>query len=135
MIIFNSIPIRWGSRPHAATRDVVEAVPLSDLRWSIICVAMMFAANSKQGKFELLDAPCHHNLLLKATSPPAWENTWLTKIPVIGFYLNLWILVFFSFDTIYEDVADMLAADLESGSKEWIGMKVGMHDKRKLKVS
>jgi hypothetical protein len=125
LISIASIPIRWGSRPHAATRDVVEAIPISNLRWSLVCVALMFPANPKQGTFELLDAPRHHNLILKATSPPGWENTWLTKIPVIGYYLNLWVVVLFSFSTIYEDVADMMAADLESGSKEWIGMKVG----------
>ena len=33
----------------------------------------------------------------------------------------------------YEDVADLLAGDLASGSEEWVGMKVGMKDKIKMK--
>ena len=57
------------------------------------------------------------------------------RIPLVGYHLNLWFIVFFSLATVYEDVADMLAADLESGTEEWVGMMVGMCDKAKLKMA
>jgi len=118
---------------HEATRQVVESVPVSDLRWSLICVAMMKPGNQNQGVFQLLDAPRHHNLVLKATSPPAWENTRVILIPLIGVFLNLWVVLFEQYTTTYEDVADFLAEDLESGTEEWIEMRVGMKDKNKIK--
>jgi hypothetical protein len=88
-----------------------------------------------QGQFGLLDTPNHHNLLLKATSPPAWEDSWVRRIPFIGMFLNFLVVVLGQYNTKYEDVADFLAEDLESGSKEWVGMRVGMKDKEKVKVA
>lgn len=133
---------------HAVVRDVVEAVPLSDLRWSLICVAMMVpskpayspvshgpGSSSKENLFGLLQAPHPHNLLLKADSPPAWENTWLVKIPWIGHFLNIFAVMFSQYKTKLEDVADFLAGDLASGSDEWVGKKVGMKDKAKIKTA
>lgn len=125
---------RAGYAQHDATREVVESVPLSDLRWSLICVALMKDGDTSKAAFELLDAPKHHNLVLKATSPPAWENTWLMWIPLIGMFLNLWVVILTQYTTTYEDVADFLAEDLESGSEEWIGMRVGYKDKKKIKT-
>lgn len=112
---------------------MVESVPVSDLRWSLISVAIMKPGNQNQGVFQLLDAPRHHNLVLKATSPPAWENTWVILIPLIGVFLNLWVVLFRQYTTTYRDVADFLAEDLEDGSEEWIGMRVGMKDKNRIK--
>lgn len=95
----------------------------------------MKPANPNQGVFELLDTSSHHNLLLKAKSPPAWEDTWLRTIPIIGMFLNFLVVVLGQFNTKYEDVADFLAEDLESGSEEWVGMRVGMKDKEKIKAA
>ncbi|KAG0645356.1 hypothetical protein D0Z07_8896 [Hyphodiscus hymeniophilus] len=120
---------------HEGTRKVVEAVRVSDLRWSLICVAMMEPANPNQGLLELLDTPSHHNLVLQAKSPPAWKNTWLIWIPFVGMFLNFLVVVLGQYKTKYEDVADFLSEDLESGSEQWIGMRVGMKDKAKIKAS
>jgi len=124
---------RFAGSQHAATRDVVEAVPLADLRWSLLCVAMMRPADPKQGVFELLDAPRHHDLLLKASAPPAWKNNWLINIPWIGGYFNGFITALREYQTEYEDVADFVAEDLEKGSEEWLGLKVGMKERAKAK--
>lgn len=55
-------------------------------------------------------------------------------IPFMGVFLNLWVVLFKQYTTRYEDVADFLAEDLESGSQKWIGMRVGMKDKQKIKT-
>jgi hypothetical protein len=119
---------------HEATRNIVEAVPLSDLCWSLLAIAMMHPSNPKQGLFEPLDAPKHHDLLVKATSPPSWEKTWLGSVPVIGPYLNVYYVGAVLYRTKYEAVADFLAEDLETVSEEWIGKKVGLKEKRKKDV-
>jgi hypothetical protein len=130
---FNSV-LRMAAVPHLGTRDVVEAVPLEDLRWSLICVAVMHPADPQQKTMDVLEAPRGHNLALKASVPPEWENTWLVHIPYFGLGLNLWWNVVLSYSTILEDVADFLADDLAIGSEEWVGLKVGMKDKRKMKT-
>jgi hypothetical protein len=119
---------------HEATRDVVEAIPLSELRWSLLAIGMMDPSNPKQGVFELLDEPYHHELLVKATSPPGWEKTWLGSVPLTGPYLNWLYVGLVIYRTKYEDVADFLAEDLESGSEEWVGKKVGVKQTSKKDV-
>lgn len=95
---------------------------------------MMEPGHADQGRFELLDAPKQYTLVLKATSPPAWEDSWVKLIPFIGVFLNLWVVVLGQYKTKYEDVVDLLAEDLETGNGEWIGMKVGIKDKAKIKT-
>lgn len=56
------------------------------------------------------------------------------SLPFIGVYLNLWVVIFGQFGTKYEDVADFFAEDLENGSQEWVGLRVGMKDKEKIKT-
>lgn len=113
---------------HQGTLKALEAVPVSALRWSLLCVAMMRPASSTT---ERLDRPRNHQLLISASSPPAWEDHWVRNIPVIGLYLNL-IIAISTYTTELEDVADFLAEDLESGSLEWVGAKVGMKQRRKV---
>jgi hypothetical protein len=120
---------------HDGTREVVEAVPISDFRWSLICVAMMRGSNPKQGVFELLESPRPHSLLLQAGSPPAWQDSWAASIPWVGLYINWWLVALGQYTTRYEDVADLLAADLASGNQEWIGARVGMKEKAKAKTA
>lgn len=120
---------------HIGTRDVVEAVPLSELRWSLICVGMMYPAEPQQKMFDLLEEPRGHNLALGAGAPPGWESSWLARVPVIGLGLDLWYQMFWQYTTVLEDVADLLAGDMASGSEQWVGVKVGIKDKRKMKTA
>ncbi len=93
----------------------------------------MHPANPDQGIFEPLKDPEPHNLVVKATVAPGWESSWLERIPLIGRYLYVWLFAIWTYSTKYEKVADLLAADLEKGSEEWVGMKVGYKEKAKVK--
>lgn len=129
------------------TKDIVEAIPLEELQWSLICVANMVPSNpgfapftpgprkpNKDGVFGLLSAPQTHNLLAGSTSPPGWKDTWLVRIPWVGVFLNLVVVILWQYETKYEDVADLLAEDLAAGgSSQWVGMRVGMKDRGKVK--
>lgn len=52
---------------------------------------------------------------------------------MIGRYLYVWLFAVWTYTTKYEKVADFLAEDLERGSEEWVGMKVGYKEKGKVK--
>ena len=116
---------------HQGTADVIEAIPLSSLSWSLICVAMMYPA-SPVVEIRPLNTPRAHKLLLAAGSPPGWEDHWVRNVPLVGVYMNLLISVA-SHTTELEDVADFVAEDLESGSDEWVGKRVGIKQKQKMK--
>jgi hypothetical protein len=94
---------------------------------------MMQPLDPEQTVFQLLDAPRPHNLQLGATSAPAWVDSWWNKIPIIGKYINIWVVVLSQYATKYEAAADFLADDLEKGSDEFIGLRVGIKEKPKLK--
>lgn len=121
------------SEQHRATCDIVENIPVEKVQWSLLCVAFMVPEDPKRKSVELLDEPNHHGLLLKAGAPPAFESSWLACIPWVGLWLDFWIWVLWSYTTKYEDVADFLAEDLGSGNGEWVGKKVGMKDRMKVK--
>jgi len=110
------------SEQHRGTSVVVEAVPLFTLQWSMLCVAVMKPATHA---IEPLATPRKHKLLVGAGTPPGWVDSWVKGMPLVGVYLNLVIGVARS-TTELEDVADFMAEDLESGSGEWMGKKVGI---------
>jgi len=119
---------------HSLTRDVVQAVPLSELTWSLLAIGGMYPSNRKQGLFEPIVSRKSHDLLVKAGSPPAWETTWLECLPFIGHFLNFFYIFITRFQTKYEDVAEFLAEDLKTGSGEWVGKTVGVKQKSKKNV-
>lgn len=124
---------KTGTNQHTGTRDIVEAIPLSELKWSLYGSAWMYS-DRKPGPFELLDTPIPHDLLVKATSPPGWVKTWVERIPFIGVYLAPFYMVMVHYRTKYEAVADFFAEDLEKEDSEWIGKKVGVKEKSKKDV-
>ncbi|RDL35941.1 Uncharacterized protein BP5553_06553 [Venustampulla echinocandica] len=110
---------------HQETLNVVTPISLSKLRWSLLCVGMMVPARPK---IEPLSAPRRHKLLLKDGEPPAWKDSYLRRVPLIGDYLNV-VPAILNHTTELEDVADFLAEDLELGSTEWLGKSVGLKQK------
>ncbi len=69
MAVQYSLP-QAASAHHQGTTGVLEAVPLSDLQWSLLCVAIMRPAYPTIGP---LIEPRTHNLVTKAGSPPDWK--------------------------------------------------------------
>ncbi len=114
---------------HDATRQVVDTIPTSALRWTLLAISMMHPADAKQGVLGLRP----HNLLVQADTVPDWQESWLSRIPLIGWYLNTIVAVGITYATVYEEVADFLAEDLEKGNDEWVGKKVALKEKVKMK--
>ena len=115
---------KTGVNQHTGTRDVVEAIPTHDLKWSLVAVMRMVPLDPKQGLFEPLNASQSHDLLVGATAPPAWESTWLGSVPLIGPPLNAIYVCLVLYPTKYEAVADFLAEDLEKENSEWVARRL-----------
>ncbi len=80
----------------------------------------------KDQRIDILEGPLHHNLMLQARSPPGWQYTWASYIPLVGQYLNVFVNIAL-YTTKLEDVADVLAEDLVMGHEsQFVGEFVGM---------
>lgn len=126
-----------GLRPafaqHNATREVVESIPLADLRWSLFCVAWMYPVDSRQTVLGLLDEPRHHDLQLGKGALPDWVDSWWVMVPLVGKCINLWAVMIQQYSTKLEDMADFLAEDLGKETADLVGLRVGMKEKPKSK--
>lgn len=122
---------RLGRVQHEATMNVMEAIPVEQLKWSLFGVAWLWPAEKKQGLYEPLNAPRTHDLMVKSKIPPDWEESWLRYVPFIGGFLNLLYAIAARYGAKYEDVADFLAEDLENGSQEWVGERVGVKQRNR----
>ena len=113
---------------HECTQNVLLKVSTDELKWSLLCVAIMVPSLPKIEPFE---TPYKHSLVVAADVLPEWRNPWYMSIPIIGVYLAVILAGGLAYKTKLEDVADLLAEDLESGSEQWVGRTVGMKQKEK----
>lgn len=115
----------WMTQHHRETEAVMKAIPTSDLEWSLLCVAFM---RPESEKVDLLPGPKHHNLVVEARRPPEWRDSWISYLPVVGPYLNVFLNIA-PYTTKLEDVADLIAEDFENGgASEFVGELVGMKE-------
>lgn len=69
-------------------------------------------------------------LIANATTPPAWQESWIKYIPLIG--NTLWCAMNASrYYTTLEQNADFIASDLETYDSRWSGVTVGVIDASK----
>lgn len=73
------------------------------------------------------------NLVAKADVPPAW-NEKFRGVPLIGNYLNV-MAQSQTYFSVLENFVDFMAADLEKGlDSEWVGKRVSVKEKSKVKM-
>lgn len=115
----------WTTRHHRETEAVLKAVVIEDLAWNLLCVAMMVPESKV---IETLERPRGHELRVSVKAPPAWQDSWVRVLPIVGVYLNL-VPVVASYTTKLEDAADLIAENLAQGHKAgMIGELVSMKD-------
>lgn len=93
----------------------------------------MSTIRTPQGPLQAEDVKSPHGLLVKATSPPGWQPSWIESIPVIGGLLWLIYATIAHYGTKYEAVADFLAEDVGKEVSEWIGKAVGVKEESQQK--
>lgn len=122
----------WMVEHHHQTEMVLKAISITDLEWTLLCVAWM---RPECETIDVLDGARGHGLSVSAKAPPEWEDSWLRWIPMIGVYLNL-VVVIPSYTTKLEDVAELIAEKLPSrGPDGYVGELVGMKSGNKRKRS
>lgn len=111
----------WTTSHHRGKEPILQAIPFTELEWSMLCVAMMYP---KTDTIKALSGPEKHNLIVGSWNPPDWQDHWIRKIPFLGTYLNL-IPCVAAHWAYLEDVADFIAEDLCKKKSEYIGAFVG----------
>lgn len=119
--------ITMHGRPTAA---VLDAIPTSDLEWSLLCVTKMVPVSKD---ITPLTSPRTHDLDSAIGSPPSWNTHFVRSVPFIGAFLNLLVQVP-AYMTKLEEVADFISEDLEKSTDEFVGQKVGLKGRAKEKA-
>lgn len=115
----------WLLAHQYGVEQVVRSIPVEELKWSLLCVAMMYPESET---VEMLDAPRTQRLVVSYNgTPPSWEDSWVRSIPVLGVFLNL-IPAINSYRSKYEDVADLIGRDLATGKSDAVGKFVGFKE-------
>lgn len=117
----SSMPIYLEHRQNIA---LLEALPPNTVDWSMLCPMTMtpestdlsVPTKTQQGK-----------MVANAASPPLWNESWLSSIPLIGKTLAIGMNAS-RYETTLEQNAELIAADLESHESRWSGKKVGVID-------
>ena len=122
---------RWGSEHHRGTEDALKKVDVEDLEWSLLCVGWMLPVSKE---IDVLNQPRGNDLMVKTDVVPGWQGSWVGNLPLVGRALDLF-WCFGELTTQLEDVADLIAEDLASGKREFVGRLVGMKDPKKVKSS
>ncbi len=111
------------SKHHQVTERMFKAIPVTDLRWTVLCVAMMYPV--KEHIVELKQ-PYGNSLSVAVDTVPDTMDHWSRHIPFLGDWFNL-IPLIRSCSTDLEEVADLIAEQLEVESCDQnIGQFIGM---------
>lgn len=120
----------FGVNHHRLTEVKLKAVKTEVLEWSLLCVAFMYPRTKE---IDVLERPVGNRLVVKADEMIDWQGSWIGNVPVVGRFLELmWGVSQYS--TYLDDVADLIAEDLASGKKGFVGRLVGMKDPEKMKA-
>lgn len=126
-----SIPIYL---EHRQNLQLLKSLPPDTLDWSLLCPSVMtpeFAEIKVPATTATSAATSSHaRLLANAASPPAWRDSWVKHIPLIGKFV-LCTINAARYETTLEQNADFIAADLESYESRWSGTTVGVIDPSK----
>ena len=109
---------------HRQNLQLLKSVPPNTLDWSMLCPSTMTAESSA---IKVPTEHLHGKLIASAATPPLWQDSWMSYIPLIGKTL-LCAMNASRYDTTLEQNADFIASDLEAYDSPWIGTTVGIID-------
>ncbi|KAJ8103330.1 hypothetical protein POJ06DRAFT_247259 [Lipomyces tetrasporus] len=108
-------------REHRPNFVLLQTIPTDVIRWSILCPSVMNPRSSEL----VVPVKGTQKLIMSATVPPHWKDSWMRRIPLVGPFIVLAKNVS-QYSTDLEDNAEVIANDLEHGDDEWVGKKVGV---------
>ena len=112
---------------HHINLKKLLAVPRHELDWTYYCPAFLTQVNEPP-TYPPPSTASAENLIAQDSVPPEWSST-LYSIPLVGRLLNPFVRLK-SYETTFEDSADLIAQDLKKGtSSPWICKKVGVKNR------
>jgi hypothetical protein len=126
--VLSSIPL---FPSHKRNYLIIKSHPADILAWSLFC-ASTISPKYNTPQFPPSADTFASNLVAKADAPPAWVEKY-RSMPLIGNFLNIMAQAQ-SYFSVLENCVDFIAADLEKGlESEWIGKRVGVKEKSKVR--
>ncbi|KAF4549126.1 Hypothetical protein D9617_23g005410 [Elsinoe fawcettii] len=123
-LLSNYMPVFLEHRQNYA---LLRSLPPNAVDWSMLCPMTMVPESSN------LSVPSktkQGSLVAAANTPPAWNQSWLRHIPLIGRTLTI-MMNASRYTTTLEQNAELIAADLESRDSQWSCKTVGVIDASK----
>jgi len=108
---------------HVHTYALLQAKPLENLQWSMLCPSVMEPA-SKTIDVDTTTTGAN-SLVAAADVPPNFLGTYLMWLPVLGPLFHV-LRNGLRYNIKLEDAADFIAADLEQPGSKFVGHRVGL---------
>ncbi|KAF2829209.1 NAD(P)-binding protein [Ophiobolus disseminans] len=112
---------------HRQNIKLLKALPPNAIDWSMLCPGTMTPESSD---ITVPTESSHARLVTNAETPPAWRDSWMKYVPLIGKTL-VSAMNAMRYETTLEQNADFIARDLESYESRWSEKTVGMIDPSK----
>ncbi|KAF2674345.1 NAD(P)-binding protein [Microthyrium microscopicum] len=109
---------------HRQNLQLLKSLPPDTVDWSMLCPATMVPESSN---FDVPTRNLHGELVAGAETLPAWQDSWVKHIPLMGRPI-LSAMNAGRYTTTLEQNAEFIAKDLESHASQWMGMTVGVFD-------
>ncbi|KAF2425524.1 NAD(P)-binding protein [Tothia fuscella] len=120
-MLSNYVPIYL---EHRQNLQLLKSLPPNTIDWSMLCPATM---TPESAEINVPSKSSHGPLVANATSPPAWQDSWIKHAPLIGRTVSC-AMNAPRYETTLEQNADFIASDLRSLESEWKGVTVGVID-------
>ncbi|KAF2718714.1 NAD(P)-binding protein [Polychaeton citri CBS 116435] len=118
-MISNHVPIFL---EHRQNLHLLKSLPPGTVDWSMLCPMTMIPESSD---LSVPTKTSQGRLIANATTPPSWQDSWVSSIPLIGKTIAI-AMNASRYETTLEDNAELIASDLESHDSPWIGKTVGI---------
>ncbi|KAG8628028.1 hypothetical protein KVT40_003901 [Elsinoe batatas] len=112
---------------HRQNYRLLKSLPPNAVDWSMLCPMTMVPESSD---LSVPTKTAQGRLITATNSPPAWNQSWLRHIPLIGKTLTI-MMNASRYTTTLEQNAELIAADLESRESRWSCATVGVIDASK----
>ena len=109
---------------HRQNLSLLNSLPPDTVDWSLLCPATMTPESSD---IKVPTTSTHSKLTAKATTPPSWQDSWVSYVPLIGKTVVCAMNVS-RYTTTLEQNAELIAEDLETYASKLSGMTVGVID-------
>lgn len=119
ILTFRSIPVFL---EHRQNLRLLQSLSTDKVVWSVLCPAFMAPESSE---FTVPTKSSEGELVASAMTPPLWQDSWLSYVPLLGRYMSAGMNAS-RYNITLEQAADFIASDLKRGDNQWKQKTVGV---------